>query len=163
MPADPGVHRADQTDVVRDPPVVRQQLAEVHPAFAVLAELPRTGEQLAALLHCVVKVDLAVERLQMVFGEFWLWIAEVHLAWTTLHKHRDHGRRLRFVRRLTGLQVERPLLQIRLGRRGEQTVILEQRRKRKTADAERLLSEKVTTCEVRHCCFPAVFRPTVYF
>ena len=62
----PGVHRADDADVVDDPGRVRQQLGDLGAALAVLGELPRAAEQLLArpvdeaVVHVAAVVRAAV-------------------------------------------------------------------------------------------------------
>ena len=46
------------------------------------------------------------------------------LARPALHKHRNHRRRLRLMRRPFGKQIERLPIQQRLGRLGEQAILL---------------------------------------
>src|SRR6185503_2960801 len=93
-----GIHRADETDIIRDAARVRQQLRELHPALAELLELVRAAETIAFLL---VEVNFQVApgiRLAVVLCQQRLGIEQVHLAWSAMLEQADDRAGLRFGR-----------------------------------------------------------------
>ena len=106
MATDPGLHGTNQTNVIRDPAVMRQEFTKIHADMAIAREFPGAREKLAALLNDIIKMDLAVERLQVMPLQLRFRIAQIHLTRTALHKHRDHGRSLRPQGRYARFQIK---------------------------------------------------------
>ena len=121
---DPRVHRADERDVVGHFRQPRHQLGQLHAALAALLELPRAGEQLGAGFRGIVILDVAGEALAAALGQLRLGIEQVEVAGPPLHEDRDHGPRLGRLRRALGEQVERGLLERRLGGSRAERILL---------------------------------------
>ncbi len=144
--ADAGGHGADEGDVVHDLGEVREQLADLHAALAMLLELPGGAKALGGGLGEVVVFDLAGELPPVVPGEHGLGVEEVHLGGAAHHEERDHGLRPRLEVRLFRGQVM-PLLPEgrRLHRRGQQPLPVQKRGERHRAGTEAAGMEEVTT------------------
>lgn len=127
------VHGTDERDVIDDVGEVRQQLADIHAALAVLLELPRAAHALAAGAGGIVVFHFAWEILAVVLGEFGLGIKQIHVARPALHEHGDHGLGLPKAMRHLGLQIK--MARADLLRAGEEVLVSQQRGQSDTADA----------------------------
>ena len=149
-----GVHTANEAEIVGDLRGVGQQFAEIHAALAVLLELPRAAEELAAGFVSKAVLDVAgvvhaVAALQLGLG-----VCEVHVARAAVHEEGNHrlgpGRKVR----LLGLQIK-PTLSARdvLGR-AEQFLTLQQPRQRQAANAHGVAGKELAAGvgEVVHDC-----------
>ena len=126
---------------------VRQQLADLGAALAVLLKLPRAGQHLGAGVGGVVVFDLAGEFLAVELVELGLGIEEIDLARAALHEHRDHRLRLRGVRRLLRQQIVMRSLERRLFRRAEQAILLQQPGEAKGAEVEAARGEEMAAAQ----------------
>ena len=137
------VHAANHAEVVGDFRGVRQQLAEVHAALAVLFKFPRAAEELAAglvgeaVIHAAAVVH-AVKTLQLGLG-----IGEVHVARAAVHEKGNHGLRLGREMRRLGPEIKIALGARDVRRRGEQLVTIEQPRQRHAANAQGVAGQKL--------------------
>ena len=99
------VHGADHRHLIGNAAHVRNQVAEVHAALAVFAELPLRPHDLAAGTCGVIVFDFAREVFAVQLHELWLRLKEVDVARSTLHEHGDHRLRLTKSMRRFGLQI----------------------------------------------------------
>jgi hypothetical protein len=83
-----GVHGADPADVVRDFAQVRPQLANIHPALAVLLKRERGFHQLAGAP--LSRDRSAGQRLTVVLVEHRLGIEAVDVRASTVHEQKNH-------------------------------------------------------------------------
>ena len=133
-----GVHGADERDVVGHFAELRQQLAQLHAALAVRRKFPRRAKDLRRSLREVVVFDLAGKLLPIILREHRLRIEEIHLRRPAHHEQRDHRLRLRLkVRRLREQIVARRAVDMRLHRRREQAVLLQQPGEREASRGRR--------------------------
>ncbi len=132
----PGVHRANDGDVIDDARRVRQQFRYLGAAATVPGELPRTAEELLAGTIDEAENDIAGVILAVVLAQLRLGIEQIDMRRTAVHEQRDHRRRLRREVRLPRLQIQRQVFAGLLGNFGEGVVALEEMRQGERADAE---------------------------
>jgi hypothetical protein len=106
----PGVHGAEQADIVHDAGGVREEFRDFGAALAVLLELPRAAEQFLARAVDEAEVDVPLVILAVVPGEFRLRVEEIDVARPAVHEQRDHRLGLRREVRRAGLEAGRQIL-----------------------------------------------------
>ena len=85
----PGVHRADQADVVGDRGGMWNQLAQPHPALPCLVKRIRRFQQDVVVVQ-LEGLDLLAGDLAVLAGQFRLLVEEVHLGRTPVLEQLDH-------------------------------------------------------------------------
>ena len=91
MVAHPGLHAAQEGDVIDDLREVGQQFADFRAALSVFLKFPRTGHERGARVGGIVVLDVADKFLSVAFVEFRFGFKQIDLTGAPLHKQGDHG------------------------------------------------------------------------